>query len=55
MENVNYYTIASGHAFDGITLYGIFDTIEAAEDCADDARLDSWEIVPIYDKETVRD
>lgn len=42
------YTVAVGHAFDGIKLYGVFDTPEEAEKYADlfHSELD-WSVVPI--------
>jgi len=47
------FAVAYGNAFDGLTLYGLFDTHEEAEQYADvDNPGDSdWTIVPVYKKD----
>lgn len=48
-EPVQGYTIALGHAFDGMTLNGWFDEVEDALNVANIAyQGEEWHVVPIW-------
>jgi hypothetical protein len=47
-RNVGAYVVAVGHAFDGIQLYGPFETFDDAFNWRDQAGLVDAELVPVY-------
>jgi hypothetical protein len=42
------YVIAFGNAFDGIELFGPFNTSDAAREYAEENMMDDWSITPVY-------
>ena len=43
------FVIAVGNPFDGITLHGVFDSDQAANDAADrDFDSESWNVVEVH-------
>ena len=47
-DNVGGYAVAIGHAFDGITMYGPFQSYDEAHTFAERVDDDDWHIVPLW-------
>ncbi len=46
------FIIATGNAFDGLTLYGPFDEMESAIEFAENERLEVWDCVLVEQAES---
>jgi hypothetical protein len=53
-RQIGVFAVAAGDPFDGVTLYGTFDTHDHAVEWASEEIEDTWWIVEIKDTEEVR-